>query len=139
MFLELRRFHGSSIFTAARAVTQPFATASPPNKTHHEERLCLDPRCNVFHMCSPSPSLHLHPPPPTSHPHVSPIPAPSCQCHPLFFLLTTLSLLEKKKKKIKKPLDFTFTCALDRCSVVRRPCKTENYKQGEGSESQRHS
>lgn len=118
---------GSSIFTTARGFTQPLATAAPPNKTHHEQRLCLDPHCNVFHMCPPPPAS---PPSPASHSHVSPILPPSCQCHPFSLLLATYSPLEKIKKRLQNSIS---------PFAVRRPCKGENYKQGERSESERRS
>lgn len=93
----------SSIFTTAGGFTQPLATAAPPNKTHHEQRLCLDPHCNVFHMCSPP----LHPPPPPltrlplSHlPHSSSLLSVS----PFFsFARHILSFRKKKKKGCKTP------------------------------------
>lgn len=117
---------GSSIFTTAGGFTQPLATAAPPNKTHHEQRLCLDPHCNVFHMCPP-PSAS--PPSPASHSHVSPILPPSCQCHP-FSLFARHILSFRKKKRLQNSIS---------PFAVRRPCKGENYKQGERSESERRS
>lgn len=96
LFLEPRRLHGSSIFTTAREFTQPLATAAPANKTHHEERLCLDPHRNVFHMCSPSPSLHLHPQPPTLT--SPPFLLPPLVSPPIFFFAHHTFSFEKKKK-----------------------------------------
>lgn len=106
----------------SRRVYAAFSYSGSPNKTHPEERLCLDPQCNVFHMCSPSP---------TSHPHVSPILAPSCQCLPFFFFAHHTFSCEKEKKKNPKKLDLTFTCAHDRCALVRCACKRENLKNRE--------
>lgn len=55
-------FQTSSAWTDPPSLPQPLASSSP-DKTLHEERLCLDPHCNVFHMCSPSPFLPPHSPP----------------------------------------------------------------------------
>lgn len=107
---------GSSIFTTARGFTQPLATAAPPNKTHHEQRLCLDPHCNVFHMCPP-PSAS--PPSPASHSHVSPILPPSCQCHPFSLLLATYSPLEKKKG-CKTPFHLSLSGVLVKEKITNR-------------------
>lgn len=120
---------GSSIFTTARGFTQPLATAAPPNKTHHEQRLCLDPHCNVFHMCPPplciSPLTRL---PLSRLPHSSSLLSVS----PFFsFARHILSFRKKKKKKRLQNSISPF--------AVRRPCKGENYKQGERSESERRS
>lgn len=74
-------------------------------QTHREERLCLDPHCNDFHMCSPSPFFFLFlpshlltplpPHPLTSHSHFSPIPPPSC---PSSYSFSSFSSLTKKQK-----------------------------------------
>lgn len=79
-------------------------------QTHREERLCLDPHCNDFHMCSPSPFFFLFlpshlltplpPHPLTSHSHFSPIPPPSC---PSSYSFSSFSSLTKKTKKWMSP------------------------------------
>lgn len=57
-------------------------------QTHREERLCLDPHCNDFHMCSPSPFFFLFLP---SH-LLTPLPPPPSYL-PLSFLPHSSSLL----------------------------------------------
>lgn len=108
---------GSSIFTTAGGFTQPLATAAPPNKTHHEQRLCLDPHCNVFHMCPPplciSPLTRL---PLSRLPHSSSLLSVS----PFFsFLLATYSPLEKKKG-CKTPFHLSLSGVLVKEKITNR-------------------
>lgn len=81
-------------------------------QTHREERLCLDPHCNDFHMCSPSPFFFLFLP---SH-LLTPLPPPTLLPPTLIsppFLLPpvpplTLSALFPLLQKNKK-MDVTFS------------------------------
>lgn len=92
-------------FLTTTRVSPPDSYQLSTSKTHREERLCLDPHCNDFHMCSPSPFFFLFlpshlltplpPHPLTSHSHFSPIPPPSC---PSSYSFSSFSSLIKKQK-----------------------------------------
>lgn len=94
----------------SRAVSYQLSTS----KTHREERLCLDPHCNDFHMCSPSPFFFLCFSLPTYSPHCPPTLLPPTLISPPFLLppvppsysfslRPSFSSLTKKTKKWTSP------------------------------------